>query len=101
MGLEKIRRIFKTKSEIASCKKQGKSENIFKSTTIPVLVSLLIEVVGLNVDQIGLTSFDPDSDQVMFEAKSALVYSVTIFIYQTADILYVQLHWKVKFKADF
>ena len=41
--------------------------------TLPVLVSLLIEVVGLNVDHIGLTSFDPDSDLVLFEAKSALV----------------------------
>ena len=40
---------------------------------------LLIEVVGLNVDQIGLTSFDPDSDLVIFEAKLALVYSVTVF----------------------
>ena len=72
-------RIFQAKSEIASCKKQEKSETI-NSYTLPVLVSLLvIEVVGLHVDQIGLTSFDPDSDLVIFEAKSALVYSVTVF----------------------
>ena len=74
-------RIFQAKSEIASCKKRDKSENISKPYTLPVLVSLLkIEVVGLNViDQIGLTSFDPDSDLLKFEAKSALVYSVTVF----------------------
>ena len=73
-------RIFQAKSEITSCKKQEKSENISKPYTLPVLVSLLIiEVVGLNVDQIGLTSFDSDSDLVIFEAKSALVYSVTVF----------------------
>ena len=29
--------------------------------------------------QIGLTSYDPDTDLVIFEAKSALVYSVTVF----------------------
>ena len=46
-----------------------------KPYTLPVLVSLT-EVVGLNADQIGLTSFDPDSDLVIFEAKSALVYTV-------------------------
>ena len=51
-------RIFQAKSEIASCKKQEKSENISKPYTLPVIVSLLIIVVGLNVDQIGLTSFD-------------------------------------------
>ena len=72
-------RIFQAKSEIASCKKPEKSENISKPYTLPVLVSLLIILVGLNVDQIGLTSFDPDSDLVIFEAKSALVYSVTVF----------------------
>ena len=71
-------RIFQAKSEIGSCKKREKSENISKPYTLPVLVSLT-EVVGLNVDQIGLTSFDPDSDLVIFEAKSALVYSVTVF----------------------
>ena len=73
-------RIFQAKCEIASRKKQEKSENISKPYTLPVLVSLLItEVVGLNVDQISLTSFDPDSDVVIFDAKSALVYSVTVF----------------------
>ena len=82
--LERLReksRIFQAKSKIGSCKNQEKSKNILKSYTLPVLVSLPIELVhvGLNVDQIGLTSYDPDSDLVIFEARSALVYSVTVF----------------------
>ena len=64
---------------LALCKNQEKSENIFKSYTLSVLVSLPIEVVGLNVGQIGLTSFDPNSDLVISEAKLALVCSVTVF----------------------
>ena len=75
LGLEK-NQDFLGKSEIASCKNREKSKNIFKSYTLPVLVSLPIAVVGLNVDQIGLNSYDPespDSDLVTFEAKSAQV----------------------------
>ena len=63
---------------IASCKNEKKA-TIFSSHALHVLVSILIKEVGLNVDQIGITSFDPDSDVVIFEAKSALVYSVTVF----------------------
>ena len=69
LGLEKNQEFFRQKARLHHVKNEKKSENIS-----PVLVSLLIiEVIGLNVDQIGLTLFDPDSDLVIFEAKSALV----------------------------
>ena len=35
-------RFFQAKSEIVSCKNREKSENIFQSYTLPVLVSLLV-----------------------------------------------------------
>ena len=51
-----------------------KKREYFQAIHFTFLVSLLvIEVVGLHVNQIGFTSFDPDSDLVIFEAKSALV----------------------------